>query len=136
MAEAPYDNEGKLQELLAKFSGLLAADQLPADEPRRWLLIDRESALPDEERAAGRWSVDPQKSQPSRVRPTPHQRSFAQSGYSSLRGSDVTRCRWEPSASITQICSFPGGVALPNAMRLPFGESAGSTSFTPSFCVR
>ena len=58
MTEAPYDSEDVLQELLAKFPDLLAGDQLVGSEPRRWILIDRESALPDSEDAPGRWSVD------------------------------------------------------------------------------
>ena len=58
MTEAPYDSEAVLQELLAKFPDLLAGDQLAGSEPRRWILIDRESALPHSEDAAGRWSVD------------------------------------------------------------------------------
>ena len=58
MTEAPYDSEDVLQELLAKFPDLLAGDQLVGGEPRRWILVDREAALPDSEDAAGRWSVD------------------------------------------------------------------------------
>ena len=58
MSEAPYDSEDVLQELLAKFPGLLAGDQFTGSEPRRWLLIDREVAVPDSEDARGRWSVD------------------------------------------------------------------------------
>ena len=58
MTEAPYDSEDVLQELIAKFPDLLAGDQLTGSEPRRWLLIGREAALPDSEDAAGRWSVD------------------------------------------------------------------------------
>jgi hypothetical protein len=58
MTEAPYDSEDVLQELLAKFPDLLAGDQLAGGDARRWVLIDRESAVPDSEDAAGRWSVD------------------------------------------------------------------------------
>jgi hypothetical protein len=58
MAEAPYDSEDVLQALLAKFPDLLAGDQLPGSDARRWVLIDRESAVPDTEGGAGRWSVD------------------------------------------------------------------------------
>jgi hypothetical protein len=58
MTEAPYDTEDVLQELLAKFPDLLAGDQLAGAETRRWLLIDRESAVPDTEEGAGRWLVD------------------------------------------------------------------------------
>ncbi len=58
MTEAPYDSEDVLQELLAKFPDLLAGDQLTGAEARRWILIGRESALPDSEKGPGRWSVD------------------------------------------------------------------------------
>ena len=58
MTEAPYDSEDVLQELLAKFPDLLAGDQLAGFGARRWVLIDRESAVPDTEGGSGRWSVD------------------------------------------------------------------------------
>lgn len=58
MTEAAYDSEGVLQALIAKFPDLLAGDQLPGGEPRRWLLVGREASVPDAEQGAGRWSVD------------------------------------------------------------------------------
>ncbi|MBA3261050.1 MAG: hypothetical protein H0T69_00960 [Thermoleophilaceae bacterium] len=58
MRESPYEAEDVLQSLIAKFPSLLAGDQHAGDTPRRWLLVGREAALPDEEDAAGRWSVD------------------------------------------------------------------------------
>jgi len=58
MVETAYDSEDVLQALLAKFPDLLAGDQLAGALPRRWLLIGRETALPDDEDAGGRWSVD------------------------------------------------------------------------------
>src|SRR3954451_13006159 len=58
MTEAPYDSEDVLQELLAKFPDLLAGDQLAGAEARRWVLVDRESAVPDQEGGGGRWSLD------------------------------------------------------------------------------
>ena len=58
MTEAPYDSEDVLQSLLARFPDLLAGDQFATGEARRWVLIDRESALPDSEDGAGRWWVD------------------------------------------------------------------------------
>ena len=58
MTEAPYDSEDVLQGRIAKFPDLLAGDRLASGEARRWLLIDRESAVPDSEDAGGRWSVD------------------------------------------------------------------------------
>jgi len=58
MTEAPYDSEDVLQELLARFPDLLAGDQLAGGEARRWVLIDRESGVPNEEGGVGRWSLD------------------------------------------------------------------------------
>ena len=58
MRETPYEAEDVLQQLIAKFPSLLAGDQFGGDTPRRWLLVGREAALPDDEDAAGRWSVD------------------------------------------------------------------------------
>jgi hypothetical protein len=58
MAEQDYASEARLQELLAKYPNLLAGDQIDGDEPRRWLLLDREVSLATEEGGPGRWSVD------------------------------------------------------------------------------
>ncbi len=60
MEEQPYDAEKTLQELLAKHPDLLVGDQIDSDEPRRWLLVSREMAVPGEEGGAGRWSLDPE----------------------------------------------------------------------------
>lgn len=58
MRESAYEAEHVLQALIARFPSLLAGDQYPDDAPRRWLLVAREAALPDDQDAAGRWSVD------------------------------------------------------------------------------
>ena len=58
MEEAPYDSESLLQKLLADHPDLLAGDQINADEPRRWLLVTREMAVPGEQDGAARWSLD------------------------------------------------------------------------------
>ncbi len=58
MEEAPYDSEQILQELLAKYPDLLAGEQINSEEPRRWLLVSREMAVPDEEDGSARWSLD------------------------------------------------------------------------------
>jgi hypothetical protein len=47
-----------LQKLLADHPDLLAGDQIDAEEPRRWLLVSREMAVPGEQDGAGRWSLD------------------------------------------------------------------------------
>jgi hypothetical protein len=56
MTEQPYEAEQVLQELLAKYPGLLAGDE--DDTSRRWLLIQRELGIASEEDGAGRWSID------------------------------------------------------------------------------
>lgn len=58
MRESPYEAEDVLQALIARFPSLLAGDQMGSETPRRWLLVAREAALPDEEDGGGRWSVD------------------------------------------------------------------------------
>lgn len=58
MEEAPYDSEKILQEMLAKHSDLLAGEQINSEEPRRWLLVTREMAVPGEEEGAAKWSLD------------------------------------------------------------------------------
>ncbi|CAN5117210.1 hypothetical protein BH23CHL1_BH23CHL1_04950 [soil metagenome] len=58
MTESPYDSEDLLQTLLADYPNLLAGNQMDSEDPRRWLLIRREMALPSSEGGSGRWSVD------------------------------------------------------------------------------
>jgi hypothetical protein len=56
MTEQPYEAEDLLQELLAKYPGLLSGDEDGA--PRKWLLIQRELGIASEEDGAGRFSID------------------------------------------------------------------------------
>jgi hypothetical protein len=58
MEEAPYDSERLLQKLLADHPDLLAGDQIDAEEPRRWLLVTREMAVPGEQDGAGRLAIE------------------------------------------------------------------------------
>jgi hypothetical protein len=58
MEESPYDSETLSQKLLADHPDLLAGDQINSEEPRRWLLITREMAVPGEQDGAARWSLD------------------------------------------------------------------------------
>jgi hypothetical protein len=58
MSEENYGQEADFQELLAKYPNLLAGNQINDAQPRRWLLISREAALPSEEEGSDRWSVD------------------------------------------------------------------------------
>lgn len=58
MKEQPYQSEALLQGWLAKYSDLLAGDQIDGATPRRWVLVSREVPVPSEEDAGGRWSLD------------------------------------------------------------------------------
>lgn len=58
MIETPYDSEALLQELLARYPNLLAGEQMDADDPRRWILIQREAGVPGEEGGNSRWALD------------------------------------------------------------------------------
>ncbi|MEX0712735.1 MAG: hypothetical protein WD278_10320 [Pirellulales bacterium] len=53
-----HDSEARLQEWLAKYTDLLAGEQIDSDDPRRWLLVTREMRVPGEQDGAGRWSLD------------------------------------------------------------------------------
>lgn len=58
MNEQQYDSEKLLQSWLAKYPALLVGGQIDAKEPRRWLFIEQECAVPSEEGGAGRWAID------------------------------------------------------------------------------
>jgi hypothetical protein len=58
LTETPYEAEDVLQALIARFPSLLAGERHGDETPRRWLLVGREASLPDDQDAAGRWSVD------------------------------------------------------------------------------
>lgn len=55
---AHFASEDDFQVLLAKFPELLAGDQIDPSNPRRWVLIRREIAIPSDENGGGRWSLD------------------------------------------------------------------------------
>ena len=55
---AHFASEDDFQVLLAKFPELLAGDQIDPSNPRRWVLVKREVAVPSEENGGGRWSLD------------------------------------------------------------------------------
>jgi hypothetical protein len=59
MEESAYVKETHLQRLLVRYPDLLPGDQITRDDPRRWLLVAREMAVPgDEFEESGRWSLD------------------------------------------------------------------------------
>ncbi len=58
MQETGHEREDLFQELLASYPALLAGSQVNQQNPRRWLLIDREMDVPGEEGGNRRWSID------------------------------------------------------------------------------
>lgn len=58
MREKPYDSEAILQEILAQHPSLLPGDQINDTDPIRWILVRRETPIPDSELSGGRWSLD------------------------------------------------------------------------------
>lgn len=58
MEAADFVKEDHFQSLLAKFPELLSGDQIDPSSPRKWILVRREKAIPSEENACGRWSLD------------------------------------------------------------------------------
>ncbi len=58
MTEQPYGLESHLQEWIALHPPLLAGDQMNSENPRRWILIGRELAIPSELDGSGRWPID------------------------------------------------------------------------------
>jgi hypothetical protein len=58
MIETSYVTEDDLQALLADYPDLLPGDQIDPENPRRWLLVAREVAVPGSDEEIGRWSLD------------------------------------------------------------------------------
>jgi len=58
MDEETYLSEDQLQEFLGRYPDLLAGDQIDENNPRRWVLVDREVGVPSEEGGGDRWSLD------------------------------------------------------------------------------
>lgn len=58
MGERGFESEDKLQALLALHPQLLAGDQFDDAEPRQWLLVGREAAIPSDASGRGRWFAD------------------------------------------------------------------------------
>jgi len=52
------NEDEELQNILEKNPDLLPGDQINPDNPRRWLIIEREMAVPDPASGSDRWSID------------------------------------------------------------------------------
>jgi hypothetical protein len=53
-----YVDEPELQRYIANYPNLLAGDQIDPQNPRRWLLINREVGIPASADTGDRWSLD------------------------------------------------------------------------------
>ncbi len=53
-----YQNEDLLQGIVDKYPELIVGEQINPDDPPRWIVIQREAAIPGSEEQNGRWSID------------------------------------------------------------------------------
>jgi len=53
-----YQNEDLLQGIVDKYPELIVGEQINPDNPPRWIVIQREAAIPNSEEQSGRWSID------------------------------------------------------------------------------
>ncbi|HLH51698.1 MAG TPA: hypothetical protein VKV96_20330 [Roseiarcus sp.] len=58
MQAASFASEDDFQTLLAEHPALLAGDHIDADNPRRFILIDREQPIASEPGGSARWALD------------------------------------------------------------------------------
>ena len=58
LEQQEYSSEDQLQDLLARFPGLLPGDDFDPTSPRKWLLVSREAGIPGESDGGDRWSLD------------------------------------------------------------------------------
>jgi len=58
MNETKYKREIDFQDLLEKYPDLIPGDQINSENPRQWLLVEREMGLPFEEEGARQLSLD------------------------------------------------------------------------------
>ena len=56
--EAPYPTEDVLQQAIERHPELIPGEQLDPENPRRWLLVQREIGIPAEAGASDQWSLD------------------------------------------------------------------------------
>ena len=58
MRKRKYDEEQKLQKQIEDHTSLIPGEQINPDNPRKWLMVERESKVPSEEDGGDRWSMD------------------------------------------------------------------------------
>ena len=58
LKEEAFSNEDELQELIADHPELLDGKQIRPDDPRRWVLVNREMGIAETADAGARWAID------------------------------------------------------------------------------
>ena len=58
LEEKPFSTEDELQALIAEHPELLDGEQIRPGDPRRWILISRETGIAETSDAAARWAID------------------------------------------------------------------------------
>jgi len=58
MVETPFEREDILQIFLEKYPDLLAGDQISPENPRQWVLLEREKGIPHDNDSGDRWNID------------------------------------------------------------------------------
>ncbi len=58
MKQAEFENEDRLQQLVANHPELLMGQSINPENPRRWLLVSREIGIQDHEDGVDRWRLD------------------------------------------------------------------------------
>ncbi len=58
MQSTPFAKEDVFQALIERYPDILAGNQIDPGNPRRWLLVRRESPIPNVEAGPGYWSLD------------------------------------------------------------------------------
>ena len=58
MREQKFDLEDVLQQLVADHPELLSGQQIDPDNPRRWILVNREQGISDSIGGGNRWALD------------------------------------------------------------------------------
>ncbi len=58
MQQQEYLSEDQLQPLLEEHPELIPGDVIDTDNPRKWLLVNSEMGVPDNNDSGSRWSID------------------------------------------------------------------------------
>jgi hypothetical protein len=56
--ETEFGDEDQFQQLLEDYPNLISGTQINPENPRKWILIDREAGIPSEQNGSNVWSID------------------------------------------------------------------------------